>query len=145
MQPTILLIYAYKYVHMQAAANDTVVCGRKISKLRLATALIQPTPSAMALKLMSCIFTKQELTNGTPSGTTTSKDERRVKTVQKLDPSVMQYIEGINDNTATANHNNYIIFYSIQRNWNLSGLEVINPYKDKYRRSVSMPTGTTQV
>ena len=62
----------------------------------------------MALKLMSYFFTKHELTNGTPLGTTTSKDERRVKTVQKLNPSIMQYIEGINDIVDSC-ANNYII------------------------------------
>ena len=74
--------------------NDVTVRGRQINKLKLATALLQPTPVAMALKLMMCLFTKEELVNGTPSGTTTSKYERRQRTVKKLDPVVMGYIEG---------------------------------------------------
>ena len=56
--------------------NDTV-CGRQVNKLKLANALVQPTPSAMALKLMACLFT-----NGNPSGKSKSKDERRQKTIK---------------------------------------------------------------
>ena len=61
---------------------------------KLITAMIQKTPALMALKLLSCFFTKEEIVNSTPTGTTTSKDERRIKTVQKLDPVIMQYIKG---------------------------------------------------
>ena len=62
--------------------------------MKLANALVQPTPSAMALKLMACLFTKEELVNGNPSGISKSKNERRQKTIQKLDTAVLRYIEG---------------------------------------------------
>ena len=58
--------------------NDTV-CGRQVNRLKLANALVQPTPSAMALKLMICLFSKEELVNGNPSGISKSKNERRQK------------------------------------------------------------------
>ena len=74
-------------------AND-LVCGRHVNRLQLATALVQPTPIAMALKLMACLFTKTELVNGNPSGITNSKDEQRQKTIKKLDPTILRYIEG---------------------------------------------------
>ena len=48
----------------------------------------------MALKLMACLFTKDELVNGNPSGESKSKDERRQKTIKKLDSTVLRYIEG---------------------------------------------------
>ena len=70
------------------------VCGRQVSKLKLANALVQPNPRAMALKLMACLFTKEELVNGNPSGETSSKSEQRKRTIQKLDTSIMGYIEG---------------------------------------------------
>jgi hypothetical protein len=77
-------------------ANTTIICGREINKLKLATAMIQTTPGQMALKLMACMFSKEEIVNGTPTGTTTSKEERRIRTVQQLDPAVMEFIEGMN-------------------------------------------------
>ena len=76
--------------------TTTLICGQEVNRLKLATALVQATPAQMALKLMGCMFTKQEIANGTPTGTTTSKDERRIKTVQKLDPAIMKFIEGNN-------------------------------------------------
>ena len=71
-----------------------LVCGRHVNRLKLATALVQPTPVAMALKLMACLFTKAELVNGNPSGITNSKVEQRQKTIKKLDPTILHYIEG---------------------------------------------------
>ena len=75
----------------------------------------------MALKLMTCIFTKEELANGTPTGTTTSKDERRIKTVQKLNPAIMQYIEGVNKfiHHEGAYHNTSYYFYTekVEAKW----------------------------
>ena len=43
---------------------------------------------------MACLFTKEELVNGNPSGETSSKSEQRKMTIQKLDTSIMRYIEG---------------------------------------------------
>lgn len=43
---------------------------------------------------MSCIFTAEELVNGNPSGHTNSKDESRIKTIQKLDPERIKFING---------------------------------------------------
>ena len=59
----------------------------KINNFKLVRTLIQPTPSQMAL-MMICTFTKEEEANGTPTGTTTSSDKRRIKTVQKLNPMI---------------------------------------------------------
>lgn len=77
-------------------SGTTIICGREVNKLKLATAMIQLTPVQMALKLMACMFSnlKEEIVNGTPTGTTTSKDERRIRTVKQLDPAIMQFIEG---------------------------------------------------
>ena len=75
-------------------SGTTIICGREVNKLKLATAMIQLTPVQMALKLMACMFYKEEIVNGTPTGTTTSKDERRIRTVNQLDPAIMQFIEG---------------------------------------------------
>ena len=71
-----------------------MICGRKVNRLKLANALVQPTPSAMALKLMACLFTKEELVNGNPSGESKSKDERRQRTINELESTVLRYIEG---------------------------------------------------
>ena len=81
------------YYNMQAV-DTTTICGRSVNKLKLATALIQSMPQQMALKLMNALFTKEELLNGTPTGSTMSKEARRIETVKKLDPAIMQYIEG---------------------------------------------------
>lgn len=43
---------------------------------------------------MSCVFTAEELVNGNPSGHTNSKDESRIKTIQKLDPERIKFING---------------------------------------------------
>ena len=67
---------------------ETLRIMTKINNFKLVRTLIQPTPSQMALKLMICTFTKEEEANGTPTGTTTSSDERRIKTVQKLNPMI---------------------------------------------------------
>ena len=74
-------------------SGTTIICGREVNKLNLATAMIQMTPIQMALKLMACLFSK-EIVYGTPTGTTTSKDEMRIRTVKQLDPAIMQFIEG---------------------------------------------------
>ena len=66
-----------------------------MDRLKLATALVQPTPVSMALKLMSCIFTKKELINGNPSGISKSSDQQRRSTIQKLDTGLLRYVEGI--------------------------------------------------
>ena len=75
-------------------SGTTIICGREVNKLKLATAMVQTTPVQMALKLITCIFSKEEIVNSTPTGTTTSKDERRIRTVKQLDPAIMQFIEG---------------------------------------------------
>ena len=36
-------------------SSTTIICGREINKLKLATAMIQMTPAQMALKLMACM------------------------------------------------------------------------------------------
>ena len=74
------------------AVDTTTICGRSVNKLKLATALIQPTPQQMALKLMNALFTKEELVNGTPTGSTTSKEARRIETVKKLDPAILKVL-----------------------------------------------------
>ena len=64
---------------------DEIICGQRVDRLKLATALIQPTPVAMALKLMSCLFTTEELVNGNPSG---------LSKFNNADTRVVRYIEG---------------------------------------------------
>ena len=73
-------------------SGTTIVCGRKVNKLKLATAMMQSILAQMALKFVACMFSK-EIVNSTPSGKTTSTDERRIKTVKLLDPAIMQFIE----------------------------------------------------
>ena len=64
----------------------------KGQQIKAGTDLVQTTPTQMALKLLECMFTKEVIANSTP----TSNDEKRIKTVQKLDPAIMKFIEGIN-------------------------------------------------
>ena len=73
-------------------SGTTIICGREVNKLKLATAMVQTTPVQMALKLMACMFSKEEIVNSTPTGTT-SKDERWIRTVKQLNPAIMQFIE----------------------------------------------------
>ena len=62
--------------------------------MKLANAKLQGDPGTAALKLMDCVFTTHELVNSNPSGVTKSKDTTRQKTIKRLDPAKMQYIDG---------------------------------------------------
>lgn len=63
-------------------------------KDKLANAKLQSDPGTAALKLMDCVFTTEEMVNSNPSGITKSKDSTRKKTIKRLDPTKMQYIDG---------------------------------------------------
>ena len=71
----------------------TEISGTVVNKLKLAHALIQKDARSMGLKLMGCLFSDKDLVNGNPSGITKSKNEHRVKTIQRLDSTRMSYIE----------------------------------------------------
>lgn len=51
-------------------------------------------PSKAALKLLACLYAPEELVNGNPTGSTNSKDLKRVATICKLDPERMKYLKG---------------------------------------------------
>ena len=70
------------------------MCRIKVDRLKLQSAKLQSTPVKCALKLMSCIFTPDELVNGNPSGHTNSKDESRIRTILKLDPERIKFSNG---------------------------------------------------
>ena len=53
-------------------SGTTIICGREVNKLNLATAMIQMTSVQMALKLMACMISKEEIVNSTLTGRTTS-------------------------------------------------------------------------
>ena len=72
-----------------------VIFGKKVDRIKLQQAKMQSNPVKSALQLLGVLFSPEELTNGNPSGNTNSKDEARIKTITKLDPSRMKYIQGI--------------------------------------------------
>ena len=65
-----------------------------VDPVKLANAKLQSDPGTAALKLMDCVFTTEEMVNSNPSGITKSKDPTRQKTIKRLDPTKMQYIDG---------------------------------------------------
>ena len=65
-----------------------------VDPVKLANAKLQSDPGTAALKLMDCVFTTEEMVNSNPSGVTKSKDPTRQKTIKRLDPTKMQYIDG---------------------------------------------------
>ena len=72
------------------------MCGQKVNRLKLAAAKLQSNSSKCALQLVGVLFTPKELVNANPSGVTNSKDEQRRKSIKKLDPTRIKYINGIN-------------------------------------------------
>lgn len=65
-----------------------------VDPVKLANAKLQSDPGTSALKLMDCVFTTEEMVNSNPSGVTKSKDPTRQKTIKRLDPTKMKYIDG---------------------------------------------------
>ena len=63
-----------------------------MDQVRLQNAKLQSDAGGAALKLMDCLFSTEELVNGNPSGVTHSKDAARQKTIKRLDPEKMRYI-----------------------------------------------------
>ena len=55
---------------------------------------MEKEPCKAALKLLSCLFTPEELVNGNLSGVTNSKESQHQSTITKLDPARIKYIEG---------------------------------------------------
>ena len=53
-----------------------------MDQLKLTKAKLQ---SDLALKMMDCLFTMEDLVNGNPSGVANNKDANRKATVQVLD------------------------------------------------------------
>ena len=80
-------------INLQSSQFVTV-CGREIDSLKLAQAKMHTDPAKTALKLLSCLFTQEELVNGNPRGITNSKDQHRIATIQPLETERMAYING---------------------------------------------------
>jgi len=72
-----------------------MICGRKVNRLMLTLAKLSDDASKCRQKLLSLLFTEDELANGNPSGNTSSKDESRRQSIRKLDPDRMKYISGM--------------------------------------------------
>jgi hypothetical protein len=66
-----------------------------VDQVRLQNAKLQSDAGGAALKLMDCLFSTEEMVNGNPSGVTRSKDAARQKTIKRLDPEKMRYIDSI--------------------------------------------------
>ena len=71
-----------------------IIHGCKVDKLQLKRAKLQDNPSSCALKLLSCLFTEEELSSGNISGKSKSKDPDRVANIKQLDPRRIAYIHG---------------------------------------------------
>ena len=52
----ITINYHNKFKMQNTNIGSTIICGREVNKLKLATAMIQLTPVQMALKLVACMF-----------------------------------------------------------------------------------------
>ncbi|CAI8020861.1 hypothetical protein GBAR_LOCUS12436 [Geodia barretti] len=66
-----------------------------VDQVRLQNAKLQSDAGGAALKLMDCLFSTEQMVNGNPSGVTRSKDAARQKTIKRLDPEKMKYIDSI--------------------------------------------------
>ena len=64
-----------------------------VDQVRLQNAKLQSDAGGAALKLMDCLFSTEQMVNGNPSGVTRSKDAARQKTIKRLDPEKMRYID----------------------------------------------------
>ena len=64
-----------------------------MDQVRLQNAKLQSDAGTAALKLMDCLFSTEEMVNGNPSGVTRSKDPARQKTIKRLNPEKMRYID----------------------------------------------------
>jgi hypothetical protein len=64
-----------------------------VDQVRLQNAKLQSDAGGAALKLMDCLLSTEEMVNGNPSGVTRSKDAARQKTIKRLDPEKMRYID----------------------------------------------------
>ena len=69
-----------------------MICGMKANHLMLTSAKLSEDASRGGQKLLSLLFTEDELANGNPSGKTNSKDENRQKSIKKPDLDTMKYI-----------------------------------------------------
>ena len=86
----------YIAINLLCSVQDFIkVCGKDVDRLKLQSAKLQSKPARCALQLLSCLFSDEELVNGNPSGNANSKEEARIKTIQKLDPNRLCYISGM--------------------------------------------------